>query len=408
METQERQPARSKTFRQRVRAILGVIPGAVPLVRLVVETVRLTFRYRVTGLSAEAGFFMLLSLPPLLLGLFAGVGYFGQRLSENSIAQLTGAIEEFAGRFLTTEIVDDIITPTVNATLQSGRADLLSIGFVLSLWAGSRALHVFMDTISIMYGQGGVRGIIGSRVVSISLYLASLLIGAVLIPLVLVGPDIISSWLPEEFQWVMAAYWPVVGILGLAGLTGLYHFSTPHRSRFIRDVPGALLAVGIWVVVSWFLRAWLSRASGSAMIFGPLTAPIIALIFFYVIAIAILIGAALNAAIRRLWPPAEYRGPVVRASEWWEHRKNANEPKERHSLTPVDRRNEKRPSDETMSHPSRTPVGEDHRDRRSAEFDGGYDEGYRQNGSGPTQAGPRGRGRSEDELYRPPTDANRY
>ena len=48
--------------------------------RLTVETIRVCLRYRVTGLASEAGFFALLSLPPLVLGLFGGVGYVGQWL----------------------------------------------------------------------------------------------------------------------------------------------------------------------------------------------------------------------------------------------------------------------------------------------------------------------------------------
>lgn len=324
---------RSRTARQRLHAVLAPIPGAVNLVRLVVETVRIAIRYRLTGLAAEAAFFMLLSLPPLLLGLFAGVGYFGQRLSADALDQVRTTITDWASTFLTEDVVSQIISPTVDETLQGGRADLLSIGFVLSLWAGSRALHVLMDTISIMYGQSGARGIIASRVVSLSLYLGSILIGGILLPLVLIGPDLISSWLPAELQILIAAYWPVVAVLGLVGLTGLYHFATPQRSPFIRDVPGAVMAVVIWVGASFVLRAWVGVAAGGAVIFGPLTAPIIALIWFYLIAIAVLLGASLNAAIRRLWPPPEYRGPVVRASEWWEHRRNGDP--DPPALTPV-------------------------------------------------------------------------
>ena len=40
-------------------------------------TVSICMRYRVTGLASEAGFFALLSLPPLILGIFGGVGYVG-------------------------------------------------------------------------------------------------------------------------------------------------------------------------------------------------------------------------------------------------------------------------------------------------------------------------------------------
>lgn len=315
-----------RTFRQRVRSVLAPIPGAVPLVRLAVETVKVAFRYRVTGLSAEAGFFMLLSLPPLLLGLFATVGFFGARFSDDALNEVSSTIVEWASRFLTPEVVTEIIEPTVEQTLRGGRADLLSIGFLLSLWAGSRALHVFIDTISIMYGQSGVRGIVSSRLLSLGLFLGSMLLGGIVLPLVLAGPGLIGSWLPDELQWAMGAYWPVVGIVGLVGVTGLYHFATPQRSPFFRDIPGALLAVLIWVGASFVLRAWITSVvqaqEGSYTVFGPLTAPIIAMIWFYLIALAALIGAALNASIRRLWPPPEYRGPVVRASEWWDQRRN--------------------------------------------------------------------------------------
>ena len=62
--------------------------------------------------------------------------------------------------------------PTVDDVLGTGRFDLISVGFLLSLWSGSRALNVFVDTISIMYGQSGVRGIVRTRVLSFTLYLA--------------------------------------------------------------------------------------------------------------------------------------------------------------------------------------------------------------------------------------------
>lgn len=326
------------SVRRAAYTVLKPIPGAVPLVRLVVETVKVAMRYRLTGLSAEAAFFMLLSMPPLLLGLIAGVGFMSEWIGPDALTNVTNAIEQWSGRFLTPEVVEQLIMPTVNDTLQGGRADLLSIGFVLSLWSGSRALHVFMDTVSIMYGQTGIRGIIGSRVLSLSLYAGSILFGSIIFPLVLIGPDLLASWLPAQVEPVLIAYWPVVAVSALVGLTGLYHFATPQRSPFVRDIPGAVLA-GIMIVVgSSLLRAWAVVAIGGATIFGPLTAPIIVLIWFYLIALAILVGAALNAAIRRLWPPPEYRGPITRANDWWEERRSSDDPLEPpHTLTPVDR-----------------------------------------------------------------------
>ncbi len=43
--------------------------------RLTRQTTVTCFRYRVTGLAAEAGFFALLSLPTLLLVLVGSIGY---------------------------------------------------------------------------------------------------------------------------------------------------------------------------------------------------------------------------------------------------------------------------------------------------------------------------------------------
>ena len=64
-------------MKARVKSELARVPGAMAVARLTIETIRVCLRYRVTGLASEAGFFALLSLPPLVLGLFGGVGYVG-------------------------------------------------------------------------------------------------------------------------------------------------------------------------------------------------------------------------------------------------------------------------------------------------------------------------------------------
>jgi len=295
------------TVRGRVLRRLARVPGASTLARLTVETVRVCMRYRVTGLASEAGFFALLSLPPLLFGLFGGAGYVGRWLGPDTVAQVSRAISVYAARFLTDSSVRDVIVPTVDDVLGNGRSDVISIGLLVSVWSGSRALNVFVDTISIMYGQSGVRGIIRTRVLSLSLYFISILIGAIVIPLVLIGPSLVAELLPSRLGFLAALYWPVVVVMTTASLTTLFHISTPRRSPWVRDIPGAVLALTIWVLTSLFLRIYLGNSIGgsSRSIYGPLAAPIVVLIWLYFLAIAVLIGAALNAAMRTLWPVEE-------------------------------------------------------------------------------------------------------
>lgn len=319
-----------------------------PLARAVVETVSICLRYRVTGLASEAAFFTLLSLPPLFLGVIAGVGILGQQLGADTIGTVTEAIESYSRRFLTEQTVNEVISPTISDTLEGGRGDLLSIGFLLSFWSGSRALHVFMDTIGIMYGQNGERGILKARAMSLLLYMASIVAMGITLPLVLIGPSLLRDMIPAPFDVVVELYWPVVSVLGLISLTGLFHFATPMKSPFYRDLPGAVLAIVIWVLASLILRSWATQAIGGTSVYGPLSAPIVLMIWLYFMAIAVLIGAALNAAIRRIWPADDYRGPVSRATEWWDA--NVTQPMQRRPLSPVTF-----PDEERRARPSQQP-----------------------------------------------------
>ena len=303
-------------MKARVKQQLARVPGALAVARLTIETIRVCLRYRVTGLASEAGFFALLSLPPLVLGLFGGVGYVGKWLGPQTVDQITGGIQTWAERFLTETLIKDALVPTVDDVLGTGRFDLISVGFLLSVWSGSRALNVFVDTISIMYGQSGVRGIVRTRVLSLTLYLVSLVVGIIVIPLVLIGPTWLGRLLPESASVLTWLYWPVVTFLAVASLTTLFHVSTPRRTPWLRDMPGAALTLVIWALASFVLRGTIAASLGGTSIYGPLSTPIVLLIWLYFLAIAILIGAALNAAIRILWPVEERPSARAQAVSW--------------------------------------------------------------------------------------------
>ena len=276
--------------------------------RLAARTLRVCLRYRVTGLAAEAGFFALLSMPPLVLGLVASLGFVGRRIGSDVVSDLRQRIAELAGTVLTPDAVQSVILPTFDQVVRGGRFDIVSLGFLLSLWSGSRALNVYVDTVSIMYGLGGRRGIVRTRLLSFSLYVAGLVLGIVVIPLLLLGPGLLSQFLAQRIDglpslsWLGMLYWPVVTAFTVIGLTTLYHVATPIRTAWRRDLPGALLALGLWVGVSFLLRFVISASIGGTSIYGPLATPIVVLIWLYFLAIAVLIGAALNAAVDEMFP----------------------------------------------------------------------------------------------------------
>ncbi|MDQ6686267.1 MAG: YihY/virulence factor BrkB family protein, partial [Actinomycetota bacterium] len=235
--------------------------------RVVVSTVATCLRHRVTGLAAEGAFFAVLSLPPLIFALAGSIGFVFARVSDSQVAGVRRSVLDLAGRGLTPATVHDIITPTLNQVLAGGRYDVISIGFILALWSGSRALNVFVDTITIMYGLGGHRGIVRTRALSFLLYVLGMVTGVVTIPLVVAGPTSVRKLLPTRLDFLNGLYWPIVVALCICFLTTLYHVSVPVRTSWRTNLPGAVFTMFVWVFGSAILRVVLvATAKGSTSI----------------------------------------------------------------------------------------------------------------------------------------------
>ncbi|WP_425309320.1 YihY/virulence factor BrkB family protein [Ammonicoccus fulvus] len=259
-------------------------------------------RYRVTGLAAEVAFFALLSLPPLVFGLVGSIGFIARRFTVSEQGEFRSQVLILANRFLTPDTVADIIAPTLDEVLLTSRFEIVSIGFVIALWSGSRAMAVFVDAITIMYGLHGERGILKTRALSFGVYLGFMVGGAIILPVVVAGPRLVDQLLPDSLELLSRLYWPIVLLAGIAVLASLLHWATPVRNRWRSHVPGAALTVLAWIVGSAVLRWVLLAMTGSTSIFGPLATPIALILWLYLIAIAVLIGGALNAALAKEWP----------------------------------------------------------------------------------------------------------
>ncbi|GAA3178417.1 MULTISPECIES: YihY/virulence factor BrkB family protein [Streptomyces] len=269
---------------------------------LLKDVVHSCMTYRVTGLAAEAAFFCLLSLPPLLLGLIGLLGYLEPWIGRATIDGIREEILHASSAVLSEQGVNEIARPLLEDVFTGRRPDVISLGFALALWSGSRAVNVFVDTITIMYGLDGRRGVVRTRLLAFFLYLAALVVGAVALPLMVVGPDTLVHWLPASANVIRALYWPVVLLLSVAFLTTLYHVSVPVRSPWREDIPGAVVALAMWVLGSFLLRIYLTATVEGPTIYGSLAAPVAVLLWIGVSAFAVLVGAAMNAATDRVWP----------------------------------------------------------------------------------------------------------
>src|SRR5438270_10434944 len=90
---------------------------------LLARTVREAWSDRILGLSAEAGFWQLLSLPPLLIAVLGTFGYFAGPIGPHNMAEIQKHIITGANRLLAPDVVNTVVTPLVRDVLAGGRAD---------------------------------------------------------------------------------------------------------------------------------------------------------------------------------------------------------------------------------------------------------------------------------------------
>ncbi|MGJ5694739.1 YihY/virulence factor BrkB family protein, partial [Streptomyces pratensis] len=96
----------------------------------------------------------------LLLGLIGLLGYVDEWTSTTTVASIERNILSAVQTVLSERGVNEIAKPLLQDVTTGARPDVISIGFAIALWSGSRAVNVFIDTITVMYGLDGHRGIV--------------------------------------------------------------------------------------------------------------------------------------------------------------------------------------------------------------------------------------------------------
>ena len=274
---------------------------------LIVRTVTGAWNDNIFSESAAAAFWQTLSLPPLLLGLLGSLGYIGGWFGPDTAQVVEAKIVSAASSVFSQSAVDQIIAPTVSQILTTGRSELVSLGFVISLWSGSSAISSFVDAITRAHGQYEIRNPVWQRILALLMYLVGLVGGILALPLLALGPDRLptilpESWRPTAITFIANLYYPVIGVILVLALTTLYKVALPAKPPWWRGLPGALLAAVVFLAGVTGLRIYIDWLTTTGYTYGALAAPIAFLLAAFFIGMAIVLGAHLNASIQALWP----------------------------------------------------------------------------------------------------------
>ncbi len=248
--------------------------------------------------AAAMGFYFLFSLFPLLLFLTALLGMLSQRgteLRDDMLSYLSRVAPVSASR---------LIYDTVDEIGRASGGGKLSFGFLLALWSASSGIVAIIEALNAAYDVKESRPWWKERLIAIELTLAIALLVVTALVLVLYGGDIAeglaaSRGLGDAFTvaWKILQ-WPIVLAFVLAAFILIYYYGpNVHCQRLRWIVPGAVVSLAVWLLVSFAFRLYLRYFNTFSATYGSLGAVIILMSWFYLTSLALLIGGEINTEI---------------------------------------------------------------------------------------------------------------
>jgi membrane protein len=271
--------------------------------RILLRTLAKSWDDSIFAESAQAGFWSCLSLPPLLLGMLGSLAYVAPLFGADTLPAIEQRVISTAHSFFSPSVVNEIIEPSIRDIAGQARGEVVSLGFVISLWAGSSAMSAFVDSVVEAHDQTPLRHPVRQRFFALFLYIVLLVFVVATAPLAVVGPRAVSEHIPKAWANVLHyGYYPTL-VLGLVvGVMVLYRVALPVPLPSHRLILGAILATTVFVVATLGLRFYLRWITSTGYTYGALSTPIAFLLFAFFAGFAIMVGAELNAAIQEEFP----------------------------------------------------------------------------------------------------------
>jgi membrane protein len=255
--------------------------------------------------AAGMAFFMALSVPPLAALLFSIYGLVTDpKLVEEQMRMLGDLIPSPAWRVVGQHL----------SQLTSQPPSVLGVGFLVGLGglvaAVSSGALMMIRSMNIAYRAQETRGFLALRWLALKLTLGILAFGAIALALVAILPFVLNVMRVEGDRQMIAraARWPIMVATAMVSLAVVYRI-TPNRERpqWRWVSAGSLVATVVWLLGSALFSVYVDVAAKYDRVYGSVAGIAVFMLWLYMSAQAMLLGAALNAEMERQalpWEPA--------------------------------------------------------------------------------------------------------
>jgi membrane protein len=216
--------------------------------------------------------------------------------------------------------------------LDQPKVSFTVLGLVLALWGSSGGIAMTMSSLDRCYDLTSGRNFFKARGIAISLTVTTaILIGTMLIllPVASIAKAIFVQYSSEYLNWspppLLSAGFDVLRTVlaaacALLALALIYHFGTTVRTRFHYITPGSLFTVLVWLALGSAFRFYVNGYAQYEKTYGTVGGVVVLLLFFYIDAVVLLIGAEIDSEIHYIAYNAT-EGSTDFTGEPWQHLK---------------------------------------------------------------------------------------
>jgi membrane protein len=242
-------------------------------------------------------FTMIFSLFPFLIFLFAVGSVLGQGEAAKEFVAL--------GLDAMPPEVERALKPAIEEVLETPRTGLMTVSILFALWFASSGLESLRHAVNIAFGYEHALAMWWARLQSIFLVVL-FTFAIIIVMLVIVVLPLLWGYLertlrlPASVGWIYEFVRYFVGaLIVLSSTSFLYRVLPNHRLASREVLPGALAVVVLWLTTASLFSLYLANVASYSMTYGSLGGVVITMMFFYITAIIFILGAEINAAVRR-------------------------------------------------------------------------------------------------------------
>jgi len=261
------------------------------------------------GLAAQLAYYFFLSLFPALLFLVAIVSFI-------PVAGLLDAITTNLARVAPGEVLA-IVQDQILKIAHEKNGGLLTLGMFGTIWSTSSGLNAIIDTLNQAYGIQESRPWWKVKLIALALTVALAVFIVTSFALVLAGPTLaekIAAWahMGPVFTWSWKILqWPLVFVLVSGGVGLIYYYAPDAVQEWVWITPGSIFATTLWLAISLGFKFYVARFTSYNATYGAIGGVIVLMLWFYLSALAVLVGAELNAEIEHASPYGKDPGEKV-------------------------------------------------------------------------------------------------